>query len=180
MRTQMIESHIRKLKGTFGLKRPIDDDKLQKLYQARDYLGMAGAMMTLMNIDITVNLGLVNSGGPAGPAWIRRPQPFPFLFTPQYKMVEATIYLRKSFLAEAKFESTVLALSHEFSHIVLESTDSPLKGHEEAVDLTAMLLGFRDFYVTGSVVKGKNSDYRIGYLTGEEVSHAAWFMTYGV
>jgi len=179
VRKDLIESYIRQLRNSFGLKRPIGDEKLYALHQAKDYHGMVGVIMTALAIDFKVKLGLVNSGGPNAPAWIEKPAQFPPFFSPKFKEVEVTMYLRKTFLAEVGFETVVVAISHELSHVVLDSTASPLREHEEAVDLTAMLLGFRDFYVTGSIVKRKNEDYLLGYLSPEELSHAAWFMTYG-
>jgi hypothetical protein len=179
MRTQMIESHIGQLKGSFGFKKPIEDPRLRDLYRGKDYLGMAGVMMSIFNIDLKLKLGLVNSGGPNAPAWVNKPKRFPYLFSPQYRNTEVTVYLRKSFLAEVNFESTVLALAHEFSHIVLDSVNHPLKKHEEAVDLTAMLLGFRDIYVTGSVIRKNDVEHQFGYLSLEEVKYAASYMTYG-
>jgi len=38
-------------------------------------------------------------------------------------------------------------IAHELSHIVLSEIGHPLADSEEAVDLTAMLLGYRDIYV---------------------------------
>lgn len=140
---------------------------------------MAGVVMTTLAVDLKVKLGLVNKGGPKAPAWLARPRLLPPIFSPQFKETEVIVYLRKTFIAEVGFESIVLALAHEFSHIILDSTYHPLRESEEAVDLTAMLLGFRDFYVTGSKVRTPDGGYRLGYLTEEEVSYAAWFMTYG-
>jgi hypothetical protein len=94
-----------------------------------------------------------------------------------------------------RYEKVVTAIAHEMSHIVLNGLDHPLREHEEAVDLTAMLLGYRDFYVAGAeysetgpsrflnklgaeikrVFSGDGTrEYRwLGYLTPQEVCFAA-------
>lgn len=179
MRKILVQNFIRELRDSFGLKSPVDEKELFGHYQAKDYHGMAGVIMKALAVDLKVNLGLVNKGGPNAPAWLKRPNLLPPIFSPQFKKTEVTIYLRKTFISNVGFETVVLALAHEFSHIVLDSTHHKLRRHEEAVDLTAMLLGFRDYYVTGSATHLANGVYRIGYLTEEEISYAAWFMTFG-
>jgi hypothetical protein len=89
--------------------------------------------------------------------------------------------LRKSFLRETSFEPVVLAIAHELSHIILDAIRHELRKQEEAVDLSAMLLGFRDFYVTGckdTISQGNQMIIaRLSYLTEEEVLYASQFMT---
>ncbi len=176
MRKDMLEVYIKNLRRSFGLKPPVPEENMRRLYDAKDYHGLTGAIMSTMKIDLRVNLGLVNSGGPAAPAWLRRPYPLPPINSSLYRNTVVTIFLRKTFLAEAGFESVVLAISHELSHVILDSEWHELRTKEEAVDLNAMLSGFRDFYMTGARTKGGG---RIGYLTQDEISYAAWFMTFG-
>jgi hypothetical protein len=93
--------------------------------------------------------------------------------------------LWKTFLQQSKFEEVVSAIAHELSHIVLNGIGHPLREHEPAVDLTAMLLGYRDMYVFGCerhevhVSWGWYSrlethlHYKLGYLEPDEVRYAA-------
>ncbi len=176
MRKDMLEVYIKNLKRSFGLMPPVPEENMRRLYDAKDYHGLTGAIMSTMKIDLRVNLGLVNSGGPAAPAWLRRPKYLPPIHSPLYRNTVVTVFLRKSFLAEAGFASVVLAISHELSHVILDSEQHELRTKEEAVDLNAMLLGFRDYYIRGAEMR---SGGRIGYLTQEETSYATWFMTFG-
>jgi hypothetical protein len=146
-----------------------------------------------LGLDLRVRVGLVNQGGPDGaPAWVSCPKPLPQYGTPEFKRTLVTIFLRKSFLAENKFEAVVMAIAHEFSHIVLFGIKHPLEEDEVAVDLTAMLLGYRDFYSAGSQYREvrpkslwqrfvqslqKRRTYQsLGYLSPEEVRYAAVIM----
>jgi len=117
-----------------------------------------------------------------------------------------TMYIRKSFIEKAPFGAFVTAASHELSHVVLKAVNSPLYSREEAVDLTAMLLGYRHFFLRDSqyesikelpaepqswwedVIGYLTSRARIpeadiavtshflGYLSHEERKYANWIM----
>lgn len=193
MRQALIESYINQLRASFGkLRTPVAEEALRTLYDAKDYAGMVYCIQTILRLDLTMRLGLVNSGGPNAPAWVEAPVPMPTYGTPAFRQLTVTMYLRKTFLAMSTFEWVVMAIAHELCHVVLDAIAHPLRRQEEAVDLTAMLLGFRDFYVTGCRSVRKQAlpladrlagyeAYRIssqGYLTHEEVSHAATYMTY--
>ena len=113
------------------------------------------------------------------------------------------MYIRKEFLKEAPFETVVLAMAQELSHLVLGAMGHPLKHTEEAVDLTAMMLGYKNFYLIGyqyeveklnriqlnlRKIFGRLFDYiagkwmvvseirRVGYLTYSEIEFAADLM----
>lgn len=193
MRQAQIESWIQALRTSFGPVRvPIDGEVLQELYNKGDYGRMLYQVQSALHLDMRARLGLVNSGGPDVPAWVVGSVNMPLFGTPAFRSTEVTVYLRKSFVEQARFEEIVLAMAHEMCHVVLNATRHSLRRQEEAVDLTAMLLGFRDFYVTGcrTVTEKKLSRTESlagwkgyvtsshGYLTYEEVSHAATYMTY--
>jgi hypothetical protein len=194
MRQALVESYIDRLRASFGkIRVPVAEEELRTLYDIRDYAGMVYHIQTILRLDLTMRLGLVNSGGPRGaPAWINRPPSMPMYGTAAFRRQVITMYLRKNFLVEVPFDAVVTAIAHELCHVVLDATGHPLKSQEEAVDLTAMLLGFRDFYVTGSrTVRRQQLSWAeqlagyeayqissVGYLTQEEISHAAMYMTY--
>lgn len=194
MRKALVESYIDQLRASFGKLRPlVVEEILRPLYDARDYAGMVYRIQTTLHLDLTIRLGLVNSGGPRGaPAWVEKPVTMPMYGTAEFRQKIVTVYIRKTFLAEVPFDTVVIAIAHELCHVVLEAINHPLRTEEEAVDLTAMLLGFRDFYVTGCrVMRAQPSSpidkligyqaYQtssLGYLTQEEISHAATYMTY--
>lgn len=200
MRIVMIESYIRQLVPSLGGVRETErPEKLRKLYQERDFVGMVRHIRAQMGLNMKVRVGFVNSGGPANSsAWIVRPGQMPFFGTPDFQRMEVTIYLRKSFLADAPFEAIVLAIAHEFTHVVLDAIGHALNRQEAAVDLAAMLLGFRDFYRSGCRYQvpikppQQSQDLRdavtyllqmvngpsiaLGYLTSDEVHLAASIM----
>jgi len=206
VRTALIDSHLRQLVASFGRVRPpVDDDELQKLFDTKNYAGMASFIKKSMRIDCRLRLGLVNAGGLSAPAWMVTPDPMPRAGTREFKNTLATMFVRKDFIAKATFEALTYAMSHECAHIVLNSVRHPLQHQEEAVDLTCMLLGYRDFYVTGCQVQHEQGEeksgvrssiqdvlsrlfgtgpetatYRLGYLSREEVHYAARRMTAGL
>lgn len=148
MRTNMINAYLAGLTRSFGKVRPpVDDERLHALYAQQDYAGMVRLVRTTLKLDVRVKFGISDTHGPLGaPAWVEKPDPLPMYGTQALRETVVTIGLKESFVARGVFEQVVLALAHEFSHVVLDSLRHPLREQEEAVDLTAMLLGFRDFY----------------------------------
>jgi hypothetical protein len=196
IRTQMILSYLAQLRQSLGARHPILLDQLRNLYHAQDYAGMVKFVRDGMGLQLRVRVGLVNQGGLAGaPAWVSRPTPMPSYGTVEFRETLVTVFLRKSFLNESNFEKVVMAIAHELSHVVLDAVGHGLRECEEAVDLTAMLLGYRDVYVAGSeylevrpasawesfrlslrrrILGVQTRAFQsLGYLTPEEVRYAA-------
>jgi hypothetical protein len=86
------------------------------------------------------------------------------------------VFLRKAFLLKYKFEHVVMAIAHELSHIVLFRIRHPLEEVEVAVDLTAMLLGYGEFYFIGFELLRTEHLGSLGYLTGNEIRYAVQFV----
>jgi hypothetical protein len=154
--------------------------ELTSLHTARDYEGMVRLIKKTMKVEVRLVVAWVNGGGPPAmkdaPAWIQLPPNMPFYGSKAFRELKITMFIRKSFLEESKFDQAAIAIAHELSHVVLESIGHPLRGCEKAVDLTAMLLGFCRLYATGSYKeeRSRNSTrYRtLGYLSPEEVALA--------
>ncbi|TSC71633.1 MAG: hypothetical protein G01um101470_535 [Parcubacteria group bacterium Gr01-1014_70] len=210
MRREMIETYIRKLSSAFGgIRPPVKKERLLELHTKKDFTGMVGFIRTTLSLDdIRMRVGLVTAGGLAGniPAWVSFPNPMPIYATPAFKHTLVTIFLRKAFLNQRPFEMVVVAIAHELSHIVLEAIGHTLMKKEEAVDITAMLFGYRNFYRVGCRMvdtepigsqsffqKQMNSVldyifekrsatyfYHVGDLTYEEVQFAAELMDRGL
>jgi hypothetical protein len=190
-----ILSYLNQLRSSLGNPRtPVASRPLREFYDARDYTAMVKTVRDGMGLALRVQVGLVNQGGPEkAPAWVSYPKPLPRLGTEAFKQTLVTVFLRKSFLAVSDFESIVMAIAHELSHIVLFGIGHPLEENEIAVDLTAMLLGYRDFYVAGChrelrpksigqylarffrqwLGVDRRAFQTLGYLTPQEVRFAA-------
>ena len=164
MRTEMIRSYIHQLLPSLGIRPNIPQDELRALHARRDFIGMVRHIRTSMHLTLRLRVGLVNSGGPKkAPAWIEMPPSLPLYGTSEFRRTRVVLFVRKEFLAESPFESVALGIAHELSHIVLLAIRHPLMLQEEAVDLTAMMLGYRNLYRAGCSYKEKTSSrYRIG------------------
>jgi hypothetical protein len=196
VRTEKIRSYLNQLRASLGAVRsPLEPGRLRQLYCGRDYTAMVKTIRDGMNLDLRVRVGLVNEGGfENAPAWVSYPKPLPRFGTDAFKQTLVTVYLRKSFLADNDFESVVMAIAHELAHIVLFGIGHPLEDDEIAVDLTAMLLGYQDFFLAGCHreihpksageylsrffqrrIEGveRRTFQTLGYLTPEEVRFAA-------
>lgn len=147
----MILRYIDQLSSSFTIQQPVDLEVLQTLNSVQEYTQMIRWIMRCLKLDLRLTVGYVNSGGPTGAAaWIETPDPFPRYGSPAFKNLHLKMYVRKSFLADAPLQAKVLVFAHELSHIVLNATGNPLRHEEPAVDLTAMMLGFRECYVVGA------------------------------
>jgi hypothetical protein len=187
-RKKLIDTSLAQLQASFGpMKAPVDDAQLLSYFSAKDYTSMVRFVRSSLALTLRVRVGVYSSGGIDAPAWVERPVPLPRYGTREFDASIATVNFQRSFLESAGFEPAVLATAHELSHIVLDATHHTLRTQEEAVDLTAMLLGYRDFYVTGCVhYRGEDGGifarifsthsrrrWRVGYLSQEEVRYAA-------
>jgi hypothetical protein len=176
VRKEFIDSHLSQL--TFQVRDPVRHGELRRLHAEQKFTDLVGAIRKIMNLSMRLRVGLVNSGGINAPAWIEKPVPMPMYGTSEFNRTLVTMYLRKSFLAEFRFEAIVCAIAHELAHVVLSSTNHALQYSEEAVDLTAMILGFRDFYRISSAptisADGRHRVFeRFGYLSVNEINYAA-------
>lgn len=206
MRTQEINTWVSNLsKSLGGVRRPVDPAPLLALHKQQDYTGMVRLIRDGMGISLPMRVGYVNSGGKASaPAWVEQIGSAG-LFNPRALVHrQVTIFIRKSFLAEMPFHAVVVAFAHELSHVVLDGMGHALHNQEEAVDLTAMILGYRNFYTKETTVREvaiseaalrawwegmlrgdmrsiyaplvNEKSYNLGYLSLEERQYAASLM----
>jgi hypothetical protein len=183
MASDTIESRLAQLQEALPHVPAISVRKLKTLHKARDYEGIVRLVRQTMNLDIRLKVGWVNSGGPKenpdAPGWVSLPldiKEMPYHGTRAFKEMQLTMYFRKSFLETATYDEVASLVAHELSHVVLASIRHPLWKDEKAVDLTAMLLGFRRLYQlacykerrTGNRIESKT----LGYLSRDEVESA--------
>jgi hypothetical protein len=150
-RKEMVETQLYRLRASLGGGcPPVARKQLWVMYKEKDYTGIVKFVRDSMNLDLRLRVGLSNiESATQPPASVKMPSPMPPLGTAAFKQTLASIFLSKFFLRRANFDQVVLAVAHEMSHIVLNGTNHALRHEETAVDLTAMLLGYRDFYVGG-------------------------------
>src|SRR5258708_891502 len=148
---ELIQSYLAQLRPSVASRSPVEQHQLHKLYRERDYPGLVRLVRDSMKLQCRLQVGLVNNGGSEkAVAWVPIPKPMPRFGSAEFNATLFTVYLRKAFLANSNFEQVVSVIAHELSHILLSGIGHPLAECEEAVDLTAMLLGYRDFFVAGS------------------------------
>ncbi len=182
MSDNIIVTYLDQLRRALPYVPPISitaDQRLYALHQARDYEGIVRFVRRTMNLEVSLVLGLVNSGGPKNPdapAWVELPQDMPFHGTEAFKKLKLRLYLRKSFLENATYDQVAVVVAHELSHIVLDSIQHPLRREEKAVDLTAMLLGFRLLYASACYKEWRSGNgityHTLGYLRRDNVELA--------
>jgi hypothetical protein len=183
-----VKRYLHQLRQTLPCVPPIPVRELTSLHTSRDYEGMVRLIKKTMNVEVRLVVAWVNSGGPPGmkdaPAWIELPLNMPFYGTKAFRELKLTMFIRKSFLVESKYDQAAIVVAHELSHVVLESIRHPLRGCEKAVDLTAMLLGFRQLYASGSYKEERSGNStrsrKLGYLSLEEVQLANRILAPGV
>jgi hypothetical protein len=157
---------------------------LMDAWEQEKVADMISVISKHMGIKCNLRVGVVkNDFSYNAPAWVELPAEFPYFGTAEYRCLQVTIFLRKAVVETWQYDTLVLGLSHELSHIVLESFQHELKRTEEAVDITAIILGFGRFYLrgchqeeavflidaeTGQPMK-QVQEWQIGYLSKDEV-----------
>lgn len=148
---QDILTLVRTVARSLRIRNAVDSKRLRALFDAKRFTDLAGEIKTQMHLDMGLKIGYVNSGGKeSNPAWIAIPQRMPPYGTEAFRRLVITIFIRKSFLKKARFETVVKVIAHELSHVVLAALNHPLQTEERAVDATAMVLGFAEYYERGA------------------------------
>lgn len=130
-----------------GPKKPVVLDPLTKMYDDRNYAGIVKYIKdNLLLRDLKLTLAKVKSGGPPKAlAWV--PKIYIAYGTKDFKEAEVIISIRKDYLENASLDAIVSTISHELTHLVLDSTFNPLRDSEIATELTAMCLGYHEFFL---------------------------------
>jgi hypothetical protein len=184
-----VKKYLQELRRMLPYVPPISVAALKSLHKAHDYKGMVKLIKRAMNIeDVTFLVIWVPEGAEKtgkhkdAAAWVETPVPMPSYGTKEFRELTIKMYFRKEFFEQA-YDQAGVVIAHEFSHVVLESIRHPLRRCEKVVDLTAMLLGFRSLYASGSHKErrfGNRVSIRsIGYLRQEEIERANRFLAQG-
>lgn len=172
-----LTSALQSLVRSFPAAKPLPEHLLMPHYSKGDFTGLTRVIKQHLRLPMRLRIGYVNapsSQNPRAPAWIVMPRPMPMYGSPSFNELAITMYLCKSFLAEASFHTAVSGIAHELCHLILSSVHHPRQAEEEAVDLTAMLLGFEPYYLAmhewdaGEMLSGLMPDFQqiFGTSTG--------------
>jgi len=151
---------------------PIRAGTLELLYAEQDFAAMLGWIKNSLMLDLKVRLRIISRPeASAPPMWIEIPKPTPMYGTKEFRNMRVVVNARKDLLDTKPFPWIVAGFAHKLCHVVLFSIGHPLQHDEKAVDLTAMILGYREFVVAAEY-KFQNMKHSIGYLTSEERNFA--------
>jgi hypothetical protein len=143
---QRLEDEIKQLVTSLGtVVPPIDAPELRQLHRQADYPRMLGWIKNSMRLDLRVGLRIVNVPGAETPMWIETPNPMPAFGSEAFRQTRVIVNVRREVLEKDPFEWIVAGFAHELSHVVLFAIHHPLQHSERAVDLTSMILGYRNF-----------------------------------
>lgn len=183
-----------------GIKQPVEitDIALKTLYRDGNYQDMVNTIKDHMKLPVRVILRVShdNERSKNAPAWICFPKSMPWYGSTEFDRLVVTMFIRRSFLQRCSFEAVVVVIAHELSHIAIEAIGHRLRKYEKAVDLTAMILGYRLFYLMGSIyiprpidfwdklvahcnefLFGHRSYRKLGYLSKEEIEYVCSLLT---
>jgi hypothetical protein len=148
---------------------------------------MVKLIKNTMNVETDIRIvwvpeGAANDGtAKDAPAWVSIPVEMPPYGSSAFRAMRLDIYLRRSFLEQSSYDQIAITVAHELSHIILDSIGHRLHRCEKAVDLTAMLLGFRKLYASASYKENRAGNTKkiqtLGYLSSHEVSQANYLIS---
>jgi len=147
--SELIQSHLDSLTGWFRrINPPVDLNPLEALHNRRDLAGMTQWIRDFMALDFNIGLKITGSGEPAteqAPLWLDAPHPIPRIGTPESTSSHVNICVHAGTIENLPFELIVAAIAQVLAKLVLHSIQHPLQRDGKAVDLTAMIFGFRNF-----------------------------------
>lgn len=175
-----VKTYIDRLRQRLPYVPPIAVKKLKALHRKGDFGGIVKLVRSTMNIDVRLTVHWTSTSPkemPNAPAWITLPKKMPYYGTAAFKELTLDLFVMKPFAETRTYEQFAMAIAHEFSHVVLDSIEHPLRHDEKAVDLTAMILGFSYLYrraahTVKAVGYNQLQHNRLGYLSQGELNDA--------
>jgi hypothetical protein len=141
-----LKNEIALLLGALGGVTPVvDPTVLKQLHGQAEFAKMLGWIKNSMHLDLRVGLRIVDTGNATTPMWIETPRSMPPYGSQEFRNTRVIVNVRREALDRYPFDWIVAGFAHELSHVVLFSIGHALQKSERAVDLTAMILGYRDF-----------------------------------
>ena len=147
--SDLIQRHLEQLIGLFTrINPPVDLNSLRILHGKGDLAGMTQWTCDFMALGINIGVKPAASGAPVNeqaPMWIEARSSLPRIGTPEFSLSHANICFHSGTIEELPFELIVAGIAQALAHLVLHSTRHPLQLDGKAIDLTAMIFGFRGF-----------------------------------
>ncbi len=198
MRKNEIDAWLAELTRALGPARPpVPKAEFLRLNAKKDLVGMFRLVRKHMRLGIRLRLLFRERVRNDAAMEVYVPRPMPLYGTAEYRHLCIVVAVSETYLRDAPAEMLVVGIAHELSHVLLAALGNPLWQVEPAVDLAAMVLGFRDFFLLHSecgvkrerippslwdrvkriltgyeAVQEKVLTHRIGYLTAEELGYA--------
>lgn len=176
-----IDELIQSLGG--GAVQGINPRTLKKLYKERNFAAMLGWIKNSMRLDLRIGLRVVEDDKHKRPMWIEWTNRIPSIGTMDFRSTRVIVSATHDVLSKP-FNWIVAGFAHELAHVVLSSLNHPLQENEKAVDLTAMILGYKKFIMTAyrtttewvDINRTMNRTELLGYLTIAERRFAAAYI----
>ncbi len=184
-----------------GVRPAIDPSILRRLFEEDDFPAMLGWIKHSMNLDIKVGLRIVDQNFVSAPMWIETPSPMPAYGSYEFRRSRVIVNATQVVLRSKPFDWIVAGFAHELSHVILKSLNCKLQDDEKAVDLAAMIIGYRTFIADAQLSKTEGNMLvslistllilpfgifsfqgpsrrisRMGYLTESEAADALWYI----
>ena len=154
-----IREAIDKIEQSLGIKNIIKHDQLFTLMQANNIKQAIEMIAQQLGLPVSINIVISDKfetmqlankyevGGESISAQVLIPSNLPFYGSPALKNYPITVKISNNC---RKYPATFsMILSHELTHVLLYSLNSPEKNNEIYTDLTAMMLGFVYIYEVG-------------------------------
>lgn len=179
----MMHFWLKVLRASFGGARiPIAEECIAKHYNAENWCGIYHNVLKQFELDVQIPLvyipALPDDPRPACLIWKKD---FHAALRRRTKSRLIALGINQHFLNRASYHAIMTMFAHECAHILLESTNHPLRACEKFVDLTAMHFGFCEHFLIGQRYTArweKNAEYSCGYLTHIERAYAARHLGY--
>lgn len=175
-----VRAYLDQLRQSLPYVPPLPVQKIKALHKKGDFGGVVRLIRETMNVGVNLTLHWTSGPPPRekAQAWIKIPPDMPYYGTPDFKALKMNMFILKSFRDASTWDEFTIVVAHELSHVVLDSITHPLRDQEEAVDLTAMLLGFSYLYRCAAHTIRRTGLYtyktsHLGYLSEQQVNAAS-------
>ena len=137
-----------------GIRQEVDiaNNELRDRHRRGDIMGLVRLISDHMRLEFNFQVYVVKDLVRKKKDWaaeIMIPRDLFWYRKGRYYPSAIPMYIKSSVLRENPFEATVVVIAHELAHIALTWSGSRFQDDEVSVDLTAMILGYSQFFLNG-------------------------------